>query len=276
LPKKRFLQARPFVALGILAAVWMLLPLAVKSLTHVSFYEFQAPANLVASRVRDLQDYWAMRLHSERELIEAGADVARANARYEQTVHQYESLRSEVQRLERLLTMPTRENYRYEFARVVRRDFSGWWQQIIVGKGQNYGIRVDAPVVFTGGVVGKVREVGQYTSVVDLLSSKNVRLAANFEGDNRQVSYRGGLNPSFTAPRGIVEFVPSDIVPTRAKPAILVTSGFGGVFPPGLPIGKVERLTAGPDGQFMIGDVMLDERLGSLSEVAVLVPTQPE
>jgi rod shape-determining protein MreC len=185
-------------------------------------------------------------------------------------------LRAEVQRLERLLNLPARENYRDEIARVVRRDFSGWWQQIIIRKGQNYGIRPDLPVVFTGGVVGRVREVGQYTSIVDLLSSKNVRLAANFEGDNRPVIYHGGLNPSFAAPRGTVEIAPADIVATRAKPALLVTSGLGGVFPPGLPIGKVERLTLGPEGQFMTGDVLLDERLTSLTEVAVLVPTQPE
>lgn len=274
--KKRLLQARPFLALGLLIAAWLILPLALKSLARVSFYEFQAPANVAVAAMRDLQDFWGSRAHSKRELIEAGRDLARLNASYELTIRDNEALRVELSRLERMLNLPARESFRYEVARVVRRNFSAWWQTIEIRKGKNYGIPVGAPVVYTGGVVGIVREVRAYTSVVELISSQNVRLAANFEGDNRPVSFRGGPSPTFAAPRGFVEFVPGDIPATTARPATLVTSGLGGVFPPGLPIGKVERLVMGPDGQFKIGEVVLDARLGSLSEVAVLVPARSE
>jgi rod shape-determining protein MreC len=274
LPKKRLLQARPFLALGLVAAVWMLLPTAVRSLTRVSFYEFQAPSNLAASYLRDLQDFWSARLRSKNELIEAGRDLARLNASYELRMRENESLRDEVGRLERLLNLPAREGYRYEIARVVRREFSAWWQQVVIRKGQNYGIRPGAPVVFTGGLVGRVREVHAYTAVVDLVSSPNLRLAANFEGDNRPVAFRGGRNPSLAPPRGAVEFVPSDINASRGQPALLVTSGLGGVFPPGLPIGRVDELRLGPDGLFKYGEVQLDERLSALTEVAVLLPAR--
>jgi rod shape-determining protein MreC len=272
LSKKRFLHARPFLALGLLVGAWLILPLLFKSLVRVSFYEFQAPAEFAVSRLRDLQDYWAMVLHSKNELIAAGRDVARTNARYEATIRQNEALREELGRLERMLNLPAREALRYDVARVVRREFSAWWQFIIISKGQNYGIPKGAPVVFTGGVVGVVREVHAYTSVVEMLSGEGMRLAANFEGDNRPVSYRGGPNPSFAAPRGMVEFVPGDIAASPEKPALLVTSGLGGVFPPGLTIGRVQHLKLAPDGQFMEGEVLLDDRLAALNEVAVLVP----
>jgi len=276
LPKKRFLQTRPFLALGIVALVWAILPIVVKSLSRISFYEFQAPANLAASYARDLQTFWAARLHSKNELIAAGRDLARLNAAYELTIRGNESLRAEIARLERLLNLPARAGYRYEVARVVRRDFSAWWQQIVIRKGKNYGIPVGAPVVFTGGVVGRVREVYAYTAVVDLISSPNIRLAANFDGDNRPVSFQGGPSPSFAAPRGRVHYVPLDIQASEAAPKRLVTSGLGGVFPPGLPIGRVIRLSPGPDGLFNIGEVELDERLGALTEVAVIIPTSEE
>lgn len=272
MPKKRFLTARPFLALGVVVLLWMLVPFAVKSLARVSFYEFQAPAHLAASEIRNLQDYWSMRVHSKNELIEVGRDLARNNARYELKIRENETLAAELARLTAYFNLPAREGYRYEVARVVRRDFSAWWQQIIINKGSNYPIKPGYPVVFTGGVVGRVRKVDLYTSTVDLLSSQDVRLAANFEGDNRPVAYRGGPNPSFTSPRGRVEFVPGDITATPGKPALLVTSGLGGVFPPGLPIGRVPLLEPGPDGKFKVGEVILDERLGSLAEVAVLVP----
>lgn len=269
--KKRFLQARPFLALGLVVVAWTIVPLAVKSLARVSFYEFQAPAQLSASYLRDLQDYWSIRMHAKDELIEAGRDLARNNARYELKIRENETLRAEIRRLEALSNLPVRDDFRYEHARVVRRDFSGWWQQLVIRKGRGDGIQVGDPVVFTGGVVGRVREVDLYTSTVDLLSSPNVRLAANIEGDNRPIAYHGGPNPGFTGPRGRVEFVPQDITATPTRPVALVTLGLGGVFPPGLPIGKVYLLSAGPDGQFKVGDVLLDERLGALNEVAVLV-----
>jgi rod shape-determining protein MreC len=80
------------------------------------------------------------------------------------------------------------------------------------------------------------------------------------------------VNPTFAPPIGIVEFVPLDIVATPAAPKRLVTSGYGGVFPPGLMLGTITRASMGDDGMFQSGEVKLDERLGSLTEVTVLVP----
>ena len=59
---------------------------------------------------------------------------------------------------------------------------------------------------------------------------------------------------------------------TPAAPKRLVTSGFGGVFPPGLMLGTITRASMGSDGLFQAGEVRLDERLGALTEVTVLVP----
>lgn len=274
---KQFLQARPFFVLGIVLAAWALLPLVVKSLARVSFYEFQAPAQVSASYLRDLQEFWGgARLHSNTELFEVGRDLSRLNASYELSIRENESLRAEVSRLERLLNLPARDGFRTEVARVVRRDFSAWWQQITIRKGQNYGIRRGDPVVFVGGVAGRVREVRSYTAVVDLLSSQNVRFAANFDGDNRPVGYQGGPNPGFSGPEGTVEFVPLDIETSTDEPRLLVTAGMGGVFPPGLPIGRVTKLNTSSDGQFQIGTVELDDRLSALTEVAVLIADERE
>jgi rod shape-determining protein MreC len=48
------------------------------------------------------------------------------------------------------------------------------------------------------------------------------------------------------------------------------------VFPPGLSIGEITSLDLSPDGLFKSGEVSLDERIGSLTEVTVLVPLNPE
>jgi rod shape-determining protein MreC len=275
-PKLRFEKARPFLTLGILVGGWLVVPLIVKSLMRASFFEFQAPMIAGASYVRDLQDYWSMRSHSNDELIAAGRDLQRVNSSYQVGVEKIDTLQAEVARLEDILRMPSRPDYRFEVARIVERDFNTWWQRLVIRKGRDHGIVQGAPVIFSGGVVGRVTEVHAYTSVVDLVSSPTMRLSAQVEGDTRPFAYQGGPNPPFRAPRGTVEFVPPDIFATAEAPRKLITTGLGGVFPAGITIGNIVQLEPSTDGLFKTGGVILDQRINDLREVTVMVPLTSE
>ncbi len=273
---KRFDQARPFLTLGVILLLWLFLSLGVKTFTRATFFEIQAPMVLTDSYVQDLQTFWSNRLHSKDELLKAGRDVAGLIADYDFGVQQNKNLQAEILRLENMLNLPPMPAFRFEPARVARRDFSAWWHRMTIRKGENYGIAVGSPVVFAGGVVGRVTEVYRYTAVVDLITSPTFRIAASVSGDSRPMSYQGGVNESFKSPRGRVENVPLDVLVTRATPQHIVTSPLGGVFPPGLSIGEITSLEPSPDGMFKTGEVSLDERLGSLTEVTVLVPLNPD
>ena len=272
---QRFDQARPFVVLGAAVAAWLVAPVAFKAFVRASFFEMTAPVTVTASYASDLRRFWALRLHSKDELIEAGRDQARLSASYALAVQQNGELQAEVERLQALLRMPPAEHYRLEHARVAQRDFSGWWQRLVIRKGRDYGIPVGAPVVYSGGVVGRVAEVHGYTSVVELISNPGLRIAAFVEGDTRPISYQGAENPVFGAARGVVEFLPLDIYASSTAPKRLATSGLGGVYPAGLTIGRIVHVEASADGLFRTGEVALDPRLAELTEVTVLVPAGP-
>ncbi len=275
--KKRLGQFKPIIVLGVATMAWLTLPVVFKAFAKTSFYEFQAPISISSSYVRDLQDFWAARTKSKNELYEAGQGLARLNAAYELTALENRTLGDEIGRLENLLQLPSRPDYQYEIARVVERDFNAWWQRIIIRKGHDYGIPVGAPVVFVGGVVGRVSEVHAYTSVVDLISNNHLRLAVVIEGDNRPLSYRGGGATTFAKPLGIAEFIPVDIqIADHDNLPTLVTSGMGGVYPAGIRVGEISRLKQGAGGMFFDGDVVLDERLAALTEVAVMIQIPPE
>ena len=273
---KRFDQVSPFVTLGIILLTWLLLPFVFKTFTRATFFEIQAPLTVADSYAHDLQDFWSNRLRSKDELLQAGRDLAGLVAKYDFSVQQNQQLEADILRLENLLNLPPLPAFRLEPARVAQRDFSGWWQRFTIRKGKNFGLTVGAPVVFSGGVVGRITEVHRYTAVVDLVTSPTFRLAASLAGDNRPISYQGGLNDSFKAPRGTVEFVPLEFTTARNAPRRLVTSGLGGIFPAGLSIGEILNLELSADGLFKAGDVQLDERIGTLTEVTVLVPLNPE
>ncbi|MET0262847.1 MAG: rod shape-determining protein MreC [Rariglobus sp.] len=273
---QRIDQAKPFLTLGIALLVWLIVPTAFKRIARTGFFELQAPLEVTASYVRDIQDFWALRTRSKNELIEAGRDLARLNAAYESRLQQDAALRAELDRLERVLKLPTPPGFRAEPARVVKRDFSSWWQQLVIRKGSNHGIVAGAPVIYAGGVVGRVREVHAYTSVVELVSSPGVRIAATAEGDTRPISYQGGVNPTYGPAIGTIEYVPLDVFVTPSTPRRLVTSGLGGVFPPNLTVGYITRVEPSSDGLFKSGDVRLDPALSALTEVTVLVPETTE
>ncbi len=262
--------------LGIALAVWLFLPLALKSLARSSFFEMTAPVAVTASYAADLRNFWALRVHSKDELIAAGRDMAHLNAYYENAVQQNGALQREVDNLKGLLNMPPDERFRFEHAQVAERDFSGWWQRMIIRKGADYGIPVGAPVVYSGGVVGRVAEVHAFTSVVQLTSDPGLRIAAVVDGDSRPISYQGAENQVFGAPKGVIEFVPLDVYASPSAPKRLATSGLGGVYPPGLTIGRIDHVESSADGLFKTGQVALDPRLSELTEVTVLVALGPK
>lgn len=274
-PMRRFDQARPFLTLGILLLAWLFLPTVFKRFARLSFYEFQAPIDVAASYARDLQDFWAQRTRSNADLVAAARDLQRLNASYELRLREDARLRSEISRLEALLRLPSFAEFRSEPARVVRRDFTVWWQRLVIRKGSKHGLRVGSPVIYVGGLAGRVSEVHAGTAVVELIGSPGMRLAAVFEGDERPVSFQGGINPPMRPAEAVIEVVPLDIFATPSAPRRLVTSGIGGVYPPGLAVGEVYQLEPSTDGLFKSGRARLDPRLGQLTEVTVLVPLDP-
>jgi rod shape-determining protein MreC len=273
--KLRLSKYYPLVALGAFFALWWIAPAVFKSFLKVSFTEFQAPAWIASSYIDDLESFWARRSHSKLELINAGQELARQKAFYRLLDERNAALEEEISRLEEILDVPGRREFRYEVARVIRRDLNAWWQQIIIRKGNDYKIPVGSAVIFEGGVVGRIVEVNAFTSRVELISSPSFRMAASFSGDDRPVVYQGEPQSGFGTPSGTVRDAPQDLVATTDSPIQLVSTRLGGTFPPGLKIGKVRWLEPGSTGIFQAGKVELDEALLSLHEVSILIPLNP-
>ncbi len=273
--KNQIFSGKPILALVTLLIIWWIIPVVVKSFLRVTFYEFQAPVWSALSEIRNFQNNWSLHNHSKAEIIEAGKDLARLNAAYELRLQTFETLTSELKRLEKLLNLQSHVIYRNEVARVIRRDINSWWHQVIISKGHNFNIVEGAAVIYSGGVVGRIKEVHSNTSVVELVSDINFRIAAHIENDERPVIYSGSVNLVFSQPSGLVRNIPPD-VSSNINSIRLVSSKLGGAFPDGLTIGQIENVKMDSNGLFQNGDVKLDQQLLSLEEVVVLLPINPE
>ncbi|HVU37109.1 MAG TPA: rod shape-determining protein MreC [Opitutales bacterium] len=260
------------LVLALFLAVWWLAPVGVRSFSRASFALFEAPGLIGYSHVKDLQDYWSLRDHGQNALIAAGRDVQRHANDDDLRLQQAAAVLAENERLAALLQLPPEPGFRYEVARVIRRDETAWWQQITIRKGRHDGIADGQGVVFAGGVAGRVKQADEYTAVVELVTSPSFRIAAQFGPDGTPVIFEGVTPAPFQNPTGEVHGVMNLDKMDSGQPLQLVSSSLAGSFPQGLALGEVDRLQTGSDGLSQSGVVKLDTRLLNLQEVAVLVP----
>ena len=276
LASPRASRFRTLLALAIFVAVWWLVPVAVRNFSRASFSLFEAPGEVAYSRLKDIQDYWEIRDHSQVDLIEAGRDAQRHANAADLQLQQAATLEDDNQRLADLLQLPAEPGFHYEYARVIRRDETTWWQQLVIRKGRLAGLEPGQGVVFAGGVVGRIKEVDLDLAVVELANSPLFRIAANLGDDLKYPAiYQGSESGPFQGPVGEVRGVQQDVSVPPGTPVTVVTSSLSGDFPQGLKLGTIDRLGPGADGLFQTGVVKLNPELANLHEVAVLVPDEP-
>ncbi len=270
---------RPFVFLFAGMIAWWFVPAAVRRVVYEAAYEFEAPAFVLSSRMSDLARYWELRSRNRDDLIRAGRDASRLAATMQYEIAAASELRKENARLETLLGMPSRPEYRTVPARVAQRRLGMWWQQLVLRRGKKDGIRPGCPVVNAYGVVGRVRDVFSDTCVVELISSPSFRISAMLTGEeNLAVTYQGAGATPFSRATGRIGDIPAGTVfPENGARTDVVTSGLGGIFPAGLRIGSLAGTPArSEDGVFREAVVELAQNLASIEEASILVPVAPD
>jgi rod shape-determining protein MreC len=127
-------------------------------------------------------------------------------------------------------------------ARVIARSPTVWFSSVKIDKGSNDGVRLDQPVIASGGLAGKVTSVSGGTAQVTLLTDASSAVSAQVmpEGAN------GIVKPEVGNPRDLLlDFVEKGRRVTEGT--TVVTSGFTSsrvesLFPRGIPIGTVTEV----------------------------------
>jgi rod shape-determining protein MreC len=120
-------------------------------------------------------------------------------------------------------------------ARLIAVESSGPFRTGLLDRGSSDGIRVDGVVVAPGGLVGRVIALGPRTARLQLLSDKTAAAGVLLPRGARAAVAKGDGKGGIA-----VEYVPT-IEPVE-KNDLVVTSGTDGVYPNGLPVGRVSAL----------------------------------
>ena len=125
-------------------------------------------------------------------------------------------------------------------AQVIGSSGSEQSRAVYIDKGENAGIRPDMAVITVDGIVGKVLHVYRSTSLVLLINDQTSGVGVILEKSRLQGILRG-------APAGeiVLEKVMSD--ETVPVGELVLTSGGDRIFPKGLPVGRVTKVSPGSD-----------------------------
>jgi rod shape-determining protein MreC len=168
------------------------------------------------------------------------------------------------QRLEKLLGMKNSIKAPVVTVSVIGEDLNSWFRTVVIDQGSSGGIAEGMAVVAADGVVGQIVKVAPTTSRVLLLTDHTSGIAATIQRSRARGVVKGkgeGLcSLEFTTREEDVKV--GDIV---------ITSGIGGVFLKGIPIGEVTMVKRGEYGIFQTVIIRPLVRLAHLEEALVVL-----
>ena len=202
------------------------------------------------------------------ELVKQNDDLQRKNQELSVQVMQAQETARENQQLRQLLGWKQSRAWKMKLAKVVLRDPANWWRTVQIDKGSLDGLSNNLPVLTIEGLVGRISAVGPATSTVVLIGDRNCKVAAQVV-ETRDTGVIGATDP-LDSSLVALGFLNKSAKLTPGQNVI--TSGLGGWFPAGIPIGKIADSRQVEYGLSVEARVKLAANLGSLDEVWVLFP----
>lgn len=165
-----------------------------------------------------------------------------------------------------LVSFPEEERPEMLPARVVGIPGGRVTESLELDKGRRHGLRTGLPVVVPDGLVGKVSDVFPERALVEPLTSATAGVSVVTE----RARVRGVVRPKFG---GVSQAATWEIEYVQARSDVregdlVVTSGLGGVYPPGIAVGSVTDVTEGP--LTMSVGIELSVNLATVEQVFVL------
>lgn len=196
---------------------------------------------------------------------------------YQQTLYEVQELRKENEELLSIIDKTnTISDYNPIQATITARSSEHWFNQVMINKGKQHGVKKDMAVITGEGMIGKIQSTSQFTSTVLLLNgfdrsnriSVNVNLTDNEEDANGFI-----LGYNEEREQLLLEF--TDYHDESLEGSYVFSSGLGGVFPKGLQIGEIVEVTTDQFGLTQIAYVEPSANLYNLNHVIVVDREMP-
>jgi len=188
---------------------------------------------------------WAVLMQSEQILAENAA-LREENTRLSNEIHRVERLEEENLQFHEMFAMDQRyPQLPMVGARIIGQNPNDWNSSFVIDRGENSGVYPNMIVLGFGGVLGVVNYTGpNFAYVVSIMDTRFAAAVRNARTEdvgtvwgNAELSNDGLMRMENIEPTA--RFMPGDRI---------ITSAHGAFFPPGLEIGTIVSVHAGPGG----------------------------
>ncbi len=168
------------------------------------------------------------------ELRAENAKLQAENTRLREWYQAALVMQSENQSLKELLNLKVEPHHEYISTRIIADSGNAYVKSVLTEAGHENGVEKSQAVISGDGLIGRVVEVGNNASRVLLLTDFNSRVPVMIEG-SRQRAILAGNNTDYP----VLKHLPPDTAVEKGMR--IITSGHGGIFPPGLAVGIVQQ-----------------------------------
>jgi rod shape-determining protein MreC len=171
-------------------------------------------------------------------------------------------------RLQKLLDFRENLDQPMLVARIVGKDPSLWFRTVIIDRGSNDGLAKGMPVVNSEGIVGHVFAVSPNYSKVLLAIAPSSALDVLLQKSRVRGILKGNGSLTFK-----LDYVLKTVDVQEGDQ--VVTAGFGGLFPTGMPVGVVSKVIRKRRGMFLDIEVKPAVDFLTLEELLIIESEQP-
>ncbi len=266
-----------FIALLIVVLLNLPLPatLAVRAGLRDNMAPFQNVMSVVVHRVRE----WGSLLVGFNAVLEEKRNLQVEVAGLRSRVQRLEQFESENQALRRQLGFSLLSPRRLLLCEVVARgDMSGWWETLRLNKGEDDGVAVGMAVMSSEGLIGRTTSVTRYTCDVLLITDPGSKVACKvvrngafgiMQGAGVMLDGSVSMEMLASAKPCKLDYVSKD---HELQPRDVVhTSGLGGVFPEGLPVGRIGEVKLDRSGLYQQAEIIPSAPIGALKYAFVVM-----
>ncbi len=202
-----------------------------------------------------------------RDLLKQNEQLRQENQQYRVQAMRFETMERENSRLRELLGWQQLQPWKLKLGRVILREPANWWGTVDIDLGSREGVQVNMPVLTSQGLVGRVANVSLTRCQVVLLGDPGCKVAVRIDNETRDT---GIIGPAGPLNRDLVELGYLSKASNLKPGQTVKTSGEGGVFPKGIPVGTILDWQQVEYGLYTVARVKLAADLNALEEVWVL------
>ena len=222
------------------------------------------PVYRIAALPSDVARAGRLAVATQTQLVDENRDLREALLLAQVRLNRMSALTAQNDRLKKLLDVQNELGRGVQLARLIDIDLDPFRHRVVLDAGSQQGILVGQPVLDARGVMGQIVEVLPRTSVAMLVTDPTHAVPVMVERTGlRTIAYGTGAIDRLQLPN----------IPISADVKVgdlLVTSGLGGRFPAGFPVGQITVISNDDSGMFAAADAMPAAALDRSGEVLLL------